>query len=85
MSNYNFNDIANDKILNFYKFLLIIFPISIVAGNFISNGIVILSLPIIFYLFLNKLNQNIFFDKEIKLVFFLLNNIIFDFTKYLFN
>ena len=81
MSNSKFEENENDKLLNIYKILLLIFPILIVSGNFISNGIVVLSFPIIFYIILTRKKINFFLNNEVLLVlfvflYFLLSSII---------
>ena len=81
MSNSKFEENENDKLLNIYKILILIFPILIVSGNFISNGIVVLSFPIIFYIILTRKKINFFLNNEVLLVlfvflYFLLSSII---------
>ena len=68
MSNSKFEENENDKLLNIYKILILIFPILIVSGNFISNGIVVLSFPIIFYIILTRKKINFFLNNEVLLV-----------------
>ena len=70
MSNYSFKNLSNDKLLNFYKILIFSFPFCIVSGNLIPNGIVILSLPLIVYIFFFKKKFIYFSTKEIKFIFF---------------
>ena len=70
MSNSKFEENENDKLLNIYKILILIFPILIVSGNFISNGIVVLSFPIIFYIILTRKKINFFLNNEVLLVLF---------------
>ena len=67
MSNYNSFAIKNDKILNIYKLLILIFPALIVGGNLFSNGVVVLSIPIFFYLLFKKRHLNL---KQLLLNFF---------------
>ena len=80
MSNSKFEENENDKLLNIYKILILIFPILIVSGNFISNGVVVLSFPIIFYIILTR-KKKFFLNNEVLLVllvflYFLLSSII---------
>ena len=86
MSNSKFEENENDKLLNIYKILILIFPILIVSGNFISNGIVVLSFPIIFYIILTRKKTNFFLNNEVLLVllvflYFLLSSIQKIFTQ----
>ncbi len=81
MSNYNSFAIKNDKILNIYKLLILIFPALIVGGNLFSNGVVVLSIPIFFYLLFKKRHSNLFWILEIKylflvFLFFLISSLI---------
>ncbi len=81
MSNYNSFEIKNNRILNIYKLLILIFPALIVGGNLFSNGVVVLSIPIFFYLIFKKKNSNLFWISETKLLllvflFFLISSLI---------
>ena len=70
MSNYKFEENINDKLLNSYKILILIFPILIVIGNFMSNLVVSLSIPVILYIILTKKKSNFYLNNDILLVFF---------------
>ena len=57
--------LQQDKILNSYKFLIYLFPIFIITGNLLLNGVVILSLLLLFYIVVKLKNLKKFNNMQI--------------------
>ena len=65
MKDFNNLYLQQDKILNSYKFLIYLFPIFIITGNFLLNGVVILSLLLLFYIVVKLKNLKKFGNMQI--------------------
>ena len=61
-------DILNSYLLRLFKFLFYLIPVFLLTGNFLTNGILIISLPIFIYICVKYKGIDFYNNRNIYLV-----------------
>ena len=61
-------DILDNRLIKLLKFLFYLIPVFLLTGNFLTNGVLIISLPIFIYIFINYGGISFFKNRYVYLV-----------------